>query len=1651
MKHKKSIISLFLVLTVLIAFVFTSPIVKAYNDDFSIMHDSTVVYMNDWNSVINYMDTYATHGIYEIEINNENVEIVNSTLIINSNVTVILKNSSNILNSEITSIIMSKAPFVINGGSFVISENIDIYTDDTTVVESTQRGNLEVFGNLVVLNRSGNTSTITDYSTDEPLLNYPIDVKLKGDISGGIDFQNEYSLLTLYKNSQIDDYLNIPTQAQTIYEITINSGEKLNNQELSFLTYPGGTIKLPNENTFYYEHYHIKGWSHILDNNTVDYELNETINVSSPTNLYTVWEINSYTIDFEVNGGTIVSSLEQAYDSIIDLQYPELNGYTFEGWYTDNLKTQRYDLDRMPGYDMTLYANYILNNKDLTTDGAVLAETINLTPELIYSYEIFEDLSFDSILSIDVNDDDVLDYVAVTGSSVFVYQGNQNGDFNLLYTQTINNISNLYTFEKNSETLILSTNGSDVYMMTINQTGIQIIDTFINQGLEQSMIKDISVVDFNQDDKLDLLLLVSTQNNNTKGYLKVLNQGVGSVNSYDINLDDAIFDMSPMTYKLVIDDLNEDNLKELYYVSYNNELIQYDINSGNETVLEIMPENQLNVAVTDINRDGYKDIILFSYLNGVYVKTQNNNFTFEPSQLIIDSNILGINQIDLYQILDVNGDGYEDVLIHDQSSNITAWSENLRNSTYADFKLISNELQFFQLNINDYNRDGYDDILLTNGAAYLKISYGYSLELPEEDSLYEGYSISWELDDNGTMISVDNYISYTNNVDYIEATLNEINYNVNYHNILITDTNNNLDTFNVNDQFLNLNEPIRTGYVFQGWYISSDFSTDAVTQVELSNLADIDLYAKWDKSEFTINFDSLGGTPVDNLTAEYQTVISKPADPSRLGYSFDGWYLDSNYMTEYEFNLMGSQNIVLYAKWIINTYTINFDSNGGTSVNSITELYQNSIFEPEDPTKENYDFDGWFTDENFTLRYGFLEMGYENITLYAKWIPHEFTITFVTNNNQNIDQIVAGYQTIIEEPETPVKQGYDFNGWYLDQEFLQQYEFDTMENQNITLYASWSLKSYPIYFNTLGGSSIEAINVEFMDKVSEPEAPSKIGYTFNGWYVDLLLTQTYDFDLLVTEETILYASWQINQYSIKVWDGDYQFDTFEYNYNALITPLDDPVKEGFDFLNWSVILPERMPATNIDVEAQWQALGYKIVFKDQFNNILRNDFYYSGTDITEITYPETLDIIGYTFIVWNPIIPNTMPGKNIEIVAYYEANTYIIDFDNQGGSETQSIAAQFNEDIYIPNSPEREGYEFLGWIDYYSGTSYYQFTKMGSENITLHAVWEPKTYTVNFDSNGGTSVPSLDVKYDRSLNEPEEPTKDGYTFAGWYTDGSYEVKYIFERMESYDFTLYAKWEPKTYTISFDSNEGSPIDTISYEYGQEITQPEEPVKEGYVFGGWFIDQNLAELYEFDTMPSNDVELYAKWFIRIDSIIDDNREVNESEITLDNFTNIHTLEGDLNITGYLHPDSLESISKEEAYQILIEMKSVIVVYELTIDQNKSEKQQKLNLKDDVKPEITSIKDNMTYYIDEEISIDFNEGDAYLNGQSIENGQKVTKSGRYELVVTDESGNVTTVEFIVMPDIKTIAIVSVFPTLSLITLGTIIFKKKKKLWRV
>jgi|GEM_PF-5417114 len=265
--------------------------------------------------------------------------------------------------------------------------------------------------------------------------------------------------------------------------------------------------------------------------------------------------------------------------------------------------------------------------------------------------------------------------------------------------------------------------------------------------------------------------------------------------------------------------------------------------------------------------------------------------------------------------------------------------------------------------------------------------------------------------------------------------------------------------------------------------------------------------------------------------------------------------------------------------------------------------------------------------------------------------------------------------------------------------------------------------------------------------------------------------------------------------------------------------------EGYEFEQWSATAgsvrnaarPETnftMPGEDATVTARFVPLEYEVSFEDWEGETLE---VLTVTHGSAAEAPEAPEREGYEFVGWDTDI-DSITG-DVTVTAEYEVKEHTVTFEDYDGTVLDTQTVEHGAAASLPEEPERDGYEFLGWDGEYEDIT---------EDVTLQAEYEVIQYTVVFEDYDGTVLDTQTVDHGSGAEAPEDPEREGYEFVGWDTD--------FDSVTE-DLTVTAVYEVEEHTVTFEDWDGSVIDAQTVEHGAAASLPEVPEREGYEFTAW----------------------------------------------------------------------------------------------------------------------------------------------------------------------------------------------------------------------
>ncbi len=322
--------------------------------------------------------------------------------------------------------------------------------------------------------------------------------------------------------------------------------------------------------------------------------------------------------------------------------------------------------------------------------------------------------------------------------------------------------------------------------------------------------------------------------------------------------------------------------------------------------------------------------------------------------------------------------------------------------------------------------------------------------------------------------------------------------------------------------------PTKEGFTFGGWYTDNQtflipFNVESLVNQPLTQ--SITLYAKWNPQQFMLTYELNGGTVNGSNPSSYYTndPLVTLISPTKEGFTFAGWYVDSNLTTPFNMNVMPAYALTLYAKWETTLYQltfVNFNDSVLATYSFAFGTSLSSVIAPH-PIRVGHTFAGWSIALPQT-------MPASDVIIRATYTINSYTITFETNIGSHIDPLSLNYLQTISLPDDPIKEGHYFAGWYMDTLLTIPFGMDTMPDSHFTLYAKWSTELLDLEYREIDETPLFIETYPYGMNINEIDLPTleKLGYTFEGWYIDKAFSIPFNESSILTESLVLYAKWE---------------------------------------------------------------------------------------------------------------------------------------------------------------------------------------------------------------------------------------------------------------------------------------------------------------------------------------------------------------------------------------------------------------------------------------------------------------------------------------------------------------------------------------------
>jgi uncharacterized repeat protein (TIGR02543 family) len=421
-----------------------------------------------------------------------------------------------------------------------------------------------------------------------------------------------------------------------------------------------------------------------------------------------------------------------------------------------------------------------------------------------------------------------------------------------------------------------------------------------------------------------------------------------------------------------------------------------------------------------------------------------------------------------------------------------------------------------------------------------------------------------------------------------------------------------------------------------------------------------------------------------------------------------------------------------------------------------------------------------------------------------------YTITYNANNGTVtpvFGTVVAGGGTLASLP-TPTRAGYTFDGWFTSSSGGTEVTTSTVFNRNTTIYAQWTLITYTVMFDANGGTVTTESGITGVGgTLSSLPTPTRVGYVFEGWFTAITGGSAVTTSTTFSANATIYARWTpIYTVTFNANGGTVTSATATTGTGGKLASLPTPTRTGYTFVGW------------FTAET-------------------------GGTAVTA----------------------SRVYSENTTIYAQWTLITYTVTFNTNSGTVTPTSGTTgAGGTLASLPEPVRTNYIFVGWFTASTGGTEVTTSTVFTANTTIYARWIA-IYIVTFNANSGVVTPTSDTTgTDGTLVSLPTPTRDGYTFNGWFTSTTGGTAVTESRVYSANATIYAQWTLITYTITFDATGG----TITPESGTtgtgwRLASLPTPTRTGHAFDGWFTAETGGERVTTSAVFSADATIYARW--------------------------------------------------------------------------------------------------------------------------------------------------------------------------------------------
>lgn len=688
-----------------------------------------------------------------------------------------------------------------------------------------------------------------------------------------------------------------------------------------------------------------------------------------------------------------------------------------------------------------------------------------------------------------------------------------------------------------------------------------------------------------------------------------------------------------------------------------------------------------------------------------------------------------------------------------------------------------------------------------------------------------------------------------------------------------------------------INDPVKDDYLFNGWYLDSDFTSAFNKETKIDS--NIDLYAKFTYVETYYDVTIIIDGNSEIRSTPKNTKISQITVLDVVDYYFDGWYRDSSYSSKLNDNTKITSNITIYGRYLPIPYHV-------VMVHILDEIQvKNKITEDTllkqilvNPNIVDYIFEGWYLDSSYTLLADLNQKATSDFDVYAKMTKiNYYDVEINVLKDSTVKNKIKENTTLLSLLTTPSVSGYYFRGWYLDSSYSIKVNETTLVNSNLKVYAKMDkINYYTLKTIVLGKETIYSNKEEGTIISSFLNSPLVADYIFEGWYKDEAFETVFKTTTGITSDLVLYAKMtKINYYAVNVIylnENKETVDSIDLLKIREATILSSIIKtpsfndyyfEGFfdtdTFSGSSLDLSKISVNGDITIYGKLMTIPYFDVTIYADGVIVKTINVKDQTSISSLDTPtKVADRYGtYTFNAWyldenfsDKALTTLKITKNINLYASFNVkrNYYIKQII--GESEIVTTLVDPNNIISKLTKPATYGddnyqYVFKYWSLTEDGSMALKDSDSFTEtDVTVYAIFDKTPYyTVKINTLGSETTQK--VLKGTLIGALKTPVVSGYVFSGWFSDSTLKSKLDLNKKIESDLEIFVKMNKYITITSVVNNESTTTKLLTED---DISKIKVPDLYDYRFIGWYFDSEFKNAVPNNYVFMDSITIYAK---------------------------------------------------------------------------------------------------------------------------------------------------------------------------------------------